>query len=497
MIPSWRRLASLLTVPVLFATACSSTPETDDPDSTSDEINYRSTAGQEFELSTSVTFKPSAETLALQGEAKDKAINDQATQLRNTVTTAIVAELDRIWPEDERTTNANVSIEYRQATSSLRDLEVLDGDAGYSMTVAGEFAGIKDLERRLPLKTANGKSYLPVNADLGAGSVELQVVIKPIERSRNAYPKYLELFEDGLDISVHFGGDHNTPPQDINHARSTYDDLVASGFKSPVAKFELLKVDSGPLTSKIKVKGKDVPVRVNLFHVDMSTPDTRNLVVDAYKRAMKNADVVIYDGHAGRRLDYSGVVLAYNPARSSIPASEFKNIESTDKQQIYLFNGCETYTGYADSLYENPKKNPNNTDVITTGNFSAIQAKANQVNAFIHSLIDQKSGNWIPRSWDSVLGKMNAVGERSWVHVYGVHGLDDNPKVSPLADVSKLGARCRQDADCGAPDSRCIASGTKKVCGVACADSAGCPNGTKCVLPRGRTSADDQQCSPQ
>jgi hypothetical protein len=500
MILSWRRLAPLLTVPVLLATACSSSPDTE-VDASADEINYRSTAGQEFALSTNVTFKPSAETLALQGEAKDAAILLQAQQLRDTVLTTITSELDKLWPEEERVSNAGVAIQYRQASAALSDLKELPGGAGYGLTVSGEFAGIKDLERRLPMKTVDGKTFLPINAELGEGSggaQELQVSLTPVARSLNAYPKYLDMFADGLDIGVHLGGDHNTPPQDINHARSVYDDLVASGFRSPVTKFEDLKIDSGPLTSTIKVKGADVPVRVRIVHVDMSTPETRNLLVDAYKASAKNADVIIYDGHAGRRLDYSGVVLAYNPARSSITANEFKTFETTEKQQVYLFNGCETYTGYADKLYENPKRNPENTDIITTGNFSAIQAKANQVIAFIHSFIDQKSGAWIPRSWDSVLSKMNAVGERSWVHIYGVHGLDDNPKVSPLADVSKVGAACTNDSQCGAPDSRCVVvASNKRVCGVACADSTGCPAGTKCVLPRGRTSADDQQCSAQ
>jgi hypothetical protein len=496
MILSWRRLA-VLTVPVLLATACSSSADPD-VDSSADEINYRSTAGQEFALSTEVTFKLSAETLALQGEEKDKAVLVQAQTLRDTVLTTITSELDKLWPEEERTSNAGVAIQYRQASASLRDLKASADGLSYSLTVSGEFAGIKNLEQRLPMKTVDAKKFLPISADLGAGAQELQVFITPVERSLNAYPKYLDMFADGLDIGVHLGGDHNTPPQDINHARSVYDDLVASGFRSPVAKFEDLKIDSGPLTSAIKVKGADVPVRVRIVHADMSTPETRNLLVDAYKASAKNADVIIYDGHAGRRLDYSGVVLAYNPARSSIPATEFKTFETTDKQQVYLFNGCETYTGYADKLYENPKRNPENTDIITTGNFSAIQGKANQVIAFIHSFIDQRSGAWIPRSWDSVLSKMNAVGERSWVHIYGVHGLDDNPKVSPLADLSKLGATCTTDAQCGAPDSKCIAtSANAKVCGVACADSAGCPTGTKCVLPRGRTSADDQQCAAQ
>lgn len=505
---SLRRLAALAPVALLTTLAlapvaggCSSAGE-DGTEETADELNYRSTAGQEFALTTQVTFTlPTSVSSLAEGADKQAAIAKHADGLRGTVTTAIVTELDRIWPEDYRVTSAGVSVEFRQKTAKVSDL-VQAGDGSYSMTVNTEFSGIKDLEKKLPLTTKDGKTFLPVKADVGSGTpVDLQVFISPIASSLNAYPKYLDLFADGLDISVHVGGDHNDPPQDIAHARSIYDDLVRSGFKSPVNRFEDLKIDSGPLTSSITVKGAKVAVRVNVFHVDMSTPDTRDTLVQAFKNAVKSSDVVIYDGHAGRQLTYSGVVLAYKPARSSVPASTFKDIESKAKQQVYLFNGCETYTGYADAMYENPNRTPENTDIITTGNFSAIQSKANQVISFIHSFIDQKNGAWIPRSWDSVLGKMNAVGERSWVHVYGVHGLDDNPKLSPLADVSKIGKTCVSDSECGAADSKCIAvSATKRVCGAACADTAGCPTGTQCVLPRARTSttsADDQQCSPQ
>ena len=115
------------------------------------------------------------------------------------------------------------------------------------------------------------------------------------------------------------------------------------------------------------MKGKDVAVRVHIAHVDMSTPDTRDTLINAFKDSVKNADVVIYDGHAGRSLGFSGVVLAYKPARAAVPANTFKDIDATDKQQVYLFNGCETYTGYADKLYENPHKKPGNTVVTSAG----------------------------------------------------------------------------------------------------------------------------------
>lgn len=491
------RWAIPFAIPLLSVTACAVEAD-ESTDSSQDEINYRSTAGQEYELSADVTFTIDAQTQALQGAEKERAVVARAESLRNVVTKAISAELDRIWPQEQRLSRAGLAIQFRQASAAYRDLERLD-DATYTMTVSGEFGAVKDVEQKLPLREGGGKRWLPVSVDLGGGSpTELQVFLTPVERSRNAYPKYMELFEGGLDISVHFGGDHHDPPQDINHARSTYDDLVRSGFRSPVARFEDLKIDSGPLTSSIRVRGRDVPVRIKLFHVDMTTPDARQPLIDAYHQSMKEADVVIYDGHAGRSLDYSGVVFAYKPARVSIPATGFASIPTTNKQQLYLFNGCETYTGYSDKLYENPNRTPENTDVITTVNYSAIQRQANQVNAFIHGLIDQRAGVWIPRSWDSILSKMNAAGERSWVHVYGVHGIDDDPKGSPLADPSKVGAPCQSDADCGAADSRCLqVSSTRSVCGMACADNAGCPRGTKCVLPRGRTGFDDMQCMAQ
>ncbi|HNK84934.1 MAG TPA: molybdopterin-dependent oxidoreductase, partial [Flavobacteriales bacterium] len=343
--------------------------------------------------SATVTFKASADAMAKQGAERDAAVAAQADGLRTQVASAISAELDKIWPEEQRTTREGLAIQYRQGSAKQNELQA-QADGRYTVVVSAEFTAVKGVEKKLPLKTADGKTFLPVTTDVGEGPVELQVTLTPVERSLNAYPKYMALFEGGLDIAVHVGGDHNDPPQDIAHARSIYDDLTASGFKSPVTKFEDLKIDSGPLTSAIKVQGKDVPVRVRIVHVDMSTPETRQVLVDAYKQSVKSADVVIYDGHAGRQLTYSGVVVAYKPSRVAIPASEFKNIEASDKQQVYVFNGCETYTGYADKLYENPKRNPENTDVITTGNYSAIQSKANQVISFIHSFIDQRTEGW-------------------------------------------------------------------------------------------------------
>lgn len=492
-----RRL-SMLAVPVILA-ACSTATE-DAASSDESEINYRSATGQEFALTTEVTFDTPADIQAMpEGAEKEAALKAKADQIRTTVASATSSDLEKRWPEDVRITRNGVVIQLRQKTTGSKDIVAVDGGKQTKISVVMEFSAQNDIETKLPMKTEDDKTFYPLAVDMDGKTQELRIFVTKIERSLNAYPKYMEMFEDGLDIGVHVGGDHNTPPQDINHARSIYDDLVASGFKSPVTKFEDLKIDSGPLTSAVKVKGADVPVRVKIYHVDMTTAETRNLLVEAYKASAKADDVVIYDGHAGKQLSYSGVVVAYKPARVAIPASEFKNLPTTGKQQIFLFNGCETYSGYADSLYENPNNKPENTDIITTGNYSAIFPRATQVIAFVHGLVDGKTrgGEWVPRSWDSVLTNMSRAGDRAWPHVYGVHGLDDNPRTSPIADAAKVGAACSVDADCGATDSKCISvSATKKVCGIACADSAGCPSGTVCALPRGSQSIDDQQCAP-
>jgi len=47
MIRPWRRLASWFAVPVLFATACNAGSDEAPLDEATDEIDYRSTAGQE------------------------------------------------------------------------------------------------------------------------------------------------------------------------------------------------------------------------------------------------------------------------------------------------------------------------------------------------------------------------------------------------------------------------------------------------------------------
>src|SRR5690606_30816990 len=140
-----------------------------------------------------------------------------------------------------------------------------------------------------------------------------------------------------------------------------YDELLALGLRSPVASFAELALDSAPFEGSLDVAGKAVTVRATLVHADMAPDDRLDDLVTKFKARASEADVVVYRGHAGTRLDYSGVVVHYEP-RVAIPASDFDWLDLPSKYQVFVFDGCETYTGYADKLYENPQKDEKNAD---------------------------------------------------------------------------------------------------------------------------------------
>jgi hypothetical protein len=238
----------------------------------------------------------------------------------------------------------------------------------------------------------------------------------------------------------------------------------------------------------MNVEGEAVALRVSLYHADMVEDDELERLLDAYRYSAEHADIVLYEGHAGRSLDYSGVVLHYGP-RAAIPASEFRNLVLPNRYQIFVFAGCETYTGYSESLFAHPDKHAGNADVITTVNYSTYRSRATAAIAMLQALTRTYEDTWYPLSWGGVIKHINDYDEGGrWTAMYGVHGLDDNPRISPLADESTIGMSCEDASECPGVDNRCVRrrSGERQ-CGVACTDDSGCPTGSRCV---GVTSGD-------
>lgn len=492
-------------------------PSNDEVGADEAALDYRATNGREFAVTAelAVTLEAAPADLATPStpaigpptprrtddasETQDEDEDEEARLARaselardaiDRTTRALDAELSRIWPEDRRKAEKNVVAMIRMATPG-RDELVRDGDT-YRFTYRAEIAGPNDLLDRLPLD----RSATRPSTTLTVGDETVVLSWEPTAETGDAYPSYAEMFEGGLDIAIHVGGDHYNPRNDIREYEALYAELLQLGLRSPVKRAADLKLDSGPFKGTMRVAGKNVEVRATLVHADMAPDDRLSDLVDAFKHAASTADVVIYRGHAGPSVSYSGVVVHYNP-RVAIPATSFRDLDLPSKYQLFVFDGCETYTGYADQIYEHPKKDTRNADVITSVSYASALVRAESLRSLLRGIVGERNKAWKPKSWDALITDMNKVQRGPWTSIYGVHGLADNPQISMLADPARIGASCRTSTNCGAADSLCVSlPSIGRVCGAACTGDAGCPGGTTCRPVNSPLLGAVKQCLP-
>ncbi len=323
--------------------------------------------------------------------------------------------------------------------------------------------------------------------------------------SRDAFPKYNEMFADGVyDIAVHFGGDYNEGRHDLETARWLVDEMLGadSGWTAPagVASFDDLTVASGPFTRQITVRersggDKSVRVEVHVYHSDMVTEDEEAKLSEAMKQSFASRDVVIYTGHAGAG---AGFILDYQP-RHEIKARDFATMPMADKYQIFVLDGCRTYRTYVDDLMQNPAKTFDNVDIMTTVNTTPFSVGYQVLWEYLYWLtITDGAGRHYPQSWKTILRGINTRDFRS-VH-YGVHGIDSDPGLNPHGSDGVAGRACIDDSACGAGGNLCLGDGVNPgFCGVACAHDTACPSGFRCAR---LTDISDQfyipkQCIPR
>ncbi len=485
--------------------------------------DYRSTTGQEYALLAidSVTLSDADQLLT---GAERLAAAEELVKLKFKALSFFIYEyMASKEHEDSNYGYGGFRTTVRQQTFESLDISERSNEPGtYDFLFSAEVGGPKDLLKQLPLE-ANGITFklaLPIlsTAEVESGSYSskyshfdptkydasqityLDVDIEPKPMEPDAYPDYASWFSDGvLDVAIHVGGDYNAARYDLQTAKDIFARLQSDlGLTAPVATFEDLHIDSGPFTGTLDANGTPVKFEVYLLHPDMAKEDGIGYqgLIDAYKASASQRDIVIYDGHAGYDASYSGVVVHYNP-RWAIPADDFATLNLPDKYQLFFFNGCKTYTTYADSLYANPKKTTANLDVITTVNFSWLSEMTRITTDLVGGMTHQENGTHVPTSYDHLLADMNKG--RSWDVIYGVHGLSDNPRISPYADLSTLCGACSGNSECPGADNLCVKiSPTNSVCGAACTDDTGCPDGYKCrsVAAGGSTLISGTQCMP-
>lgn len=467
--------------------------------------DYRSTTGQEYVLTAldSVAFE--AEDMDLEGEARMERAQELVSLRFRALSYFLYAYLASKSSHDDNADYGGFRTTIRQQTfESLLIEEVEDEPGTFEFLFEAECAGPPQLLEQIPLEGNIFELIIPLlsNRELEDGSYSrtyshfnpedhdpsilttLDVEITPQNSEPDAYPEYLELFEDGLlDIAIHVGGDYNDARYDLETAEELFDRLQSDlDLEAPVASFAELTSQSGPFVGTILSGEEEIDINVYLYHPDMYAEEGVGYdgLLELYRQSAATRDIVVYDGHAGYDSSYSGVVVHYNP-RHAIPADDFVNLDLPERYQLFVFNGCKTYSTYPDALMAHANKDTSNLDIISTVNFSWLSEMTRVTSDLLGHLAETDSqGRHIPMSYDQILSELNRG--RSWDVIYGVHGLSDNPRISPYADETTLCNECASNDDCPGADNLCLMLefDDARSCTAACTDDSGCPEGFSC-----------------
>lgn len=314
----------------------------------------------------------------------------------------------------------------------------------------------------------------------------LTLSIREETRSTDGWWDYRRLLEDGvLTVDAHFGYDYNPEAAHLTDSKAFYKWLVDRGFRSPVSSFDKLTRTSGPLTKTINADGRNVKVEVRIYYPKPGTstdPQTdaggKQLERDMFE-SFKSRDVIVYSGHSGPLYGFS-LANWDKTDEGDIDDSELAVAElARDKYQIVFAEGCNTYM-LGNTLMKNPAKQGKDIDIITTTSFSVSYSP---VEDFMGRMIEIDSSSRLrPRTMSQTIEDLDlySVGEPSPT-MYGIHGIDDNPKLHPFANPENMCRSCSSNAACGGVGDACVSVGTSgRRCVAACTDDAACGEGYAC-----------------
>jgi hypothetical protein len=438
--------------------------------------NYVSTNAREFILSGEAHFPLPQGFGEMDVESQAESLDKLAQRRISAASRSIKLHIDDRLRElngDLKGDDVKYFVYVRRNESEAESVSVSSDDRG-KVTFEIEFVGSVVLMSKI----APTRTFDVEVKDWSETEGETVTVKMRGSSSRDAFPKYNELFEDGIyDLAVHFGGDYNTERHDIDTAKWMVETLLEGDWSHPVVEtFDDLKIDSAPFTRQLTVEGKPIEARVYIYHSDMVDPSEEHRLTAVMELSLAERDVVLYSGHAGPN---AGFILDYQP-RHEIRASDFAALPLAKKYQIYILDGCQTYRTYVDDLMANEAKTFDNVDIVTTVNTTPFSVGYQVIHQFLHWLtISGDDGQHFPLSWKTILRGFNTESFKS-VH-YGVHGVDNNPKLNPHASEGIACRPCQTDADCGAGGNFCLGYADGGACGVACTTDSACGEGMRCA----------------
>ncbi len=419
--------------------------------------------------------------------------------------------------------------------NTYESLDIRDeGEGRFSFDFEQIVAGRPNLISALPTELVDGVPTFtltigtPTNAELGrletnhewyrsapwspwnpdtvdaARKTDLTLTIRPETESEDAWFDYAALMEDGvLDIDVHFGWDYHDAYH-VRHAEALFGWLGRQGYEAPVETFAALDRDSGPFTRTITAGGREVRVEVRIFygHEDGATdPDTDEggrILEDDMRESLRSRDVIMYSGHSG---PFYGFALGNwrMTDEGDFDDSEMRTAEMpAERYQVVVAEGCDTYQ-IGEAFRNNPAKPGGRfIDIITTTAPSNASTSATVQDILSHLVDTDAEARHDPAPIRALLRDLDA-NSRWFNTMYGVHGIDDNPRRHPWADAELACGACETDADCGGPGNLCVGVGTSgRRCAARCTTNAGCGEGAFCrdVASASTNTIYDAVCVP-
>lgn len=468
------------------------------------EDNFLSASAQEYSLTGTTT-------LTIEAEYADRPLEERMARARELVPfrQTVIGWFLNVYLVEKSHDATNAShggFKSLTKNGSWEDLGLAEVDATtFELQFRQEVAGPFDLVELLPTTTGDdGKRYfelvmgristqemqrLELNEEwyrkapwkafdpqtVDAERLEkLTLAVEAQPRSTDAWFDYARLVDDGvLDIGVHFGWDYHNEYHRV-HSKTVYGSLVAGGFTSPVESYAAYRRDSGPLKKQMLTPIGPVEVRVSLFWGEPGTdadPDTDaggRILEQDMRASLKARDVIVFSGHSG---PFYGFALANwrKTSEGEVDDSELPTVEMPERYQVVLAEGCDTYA-IGQGFFQNPAKSDrSNIDVVTTTSFSNA-GTARTVQEFLAAFV--KVDQQAPR-----LGELLADldDNSSWFStMYGVHGIDDNPRIHPWANAEAFGKDCSADADCGPAGNRCVDHDGARSCTFECTADDAC-----------------------
>lgn len=235
---------------------------------------------------------------------------------------------------------------------------------------------------------------------------------KRLPNTKKSYPEYDRLYKKAeLKASVFIGYIEDEPGRRNDDGTLLYQDLKTElkdrGFKLVEEKKKgITHLSTFQKERKTSLKGSQlVTVEVLLSDTDYGSND--ETFRSAYLKALKQSDIVVYDGHSG--------------LGANIGAEYIENFAIGNLYQVLFLNGCSSYPYYNGQYFSAKKGGSKNMEIITSGLSTYTTTALGNMLAFLDPFL---KGRVI--SYQTLLRNIEKSNDDVGTYLTGVNGDEDN-----------------------------------------------------------------------